>query len=299
MIKKMIVSILRSLGLKIVREKELFPSYFYEHKDISPITLSYLLNRNGVVINAEMKKGRGLPIYSFSCEENHPFSFAVNCVKDTPIHDQYNEIYKILSAYYERMKPSSAGEVAELPKRSILYNYPAWAIVMPWEANNIDDWEQHIIKSVAFENSNEKYKFGIESGWAWLGPVEDEKLIIESNRLANLLKSIQQYGYKRNDYNDGDVNADILIADNNKWVWQSVGGQHRASVLSGLGMNNVLIRVRKIIRRQDVMYWPNVINGTYSVSEALKVFDKIHKGNNPNISSEWNKYVSKRRMSDE
>ena len=62
------------------------------------------------------------------------------------------------------------------------------------------------------------------------------------------------------------------------------GGNHRSYVLSCLGHKFFNARVSSIINKNEVNKWHNVINGTYSVSDAESIFDsyfdgsKVHRG---------------------
>ena len=62
------------------------------------------------------------------------------------------------------------------------------------------------------------------------------------------------------------------------------GGNHRSYVLSCLGHKFFNARVSSIINKNEVNKWHNVINGTYSASDAESIFDsyfdgsKVHRG---------------------
>jgi len=297
--KRIIRQILRKLGVQIIKIKNTFPNHIENGAELSPITINYLLSKNGTVMFVDINKGRGLPINSYGSKGNHPFSFAASIAKNLSNEKQYNKIFEILSVYYKYVAPLNAGIIAGVSKKSVLHNYPAWAIVMPWDTKNMEEWKEHIVKSVIMENSREKSKAGIEKGWTWIGPVDNVKLSIEAKRLTNLLQSIQKDGYMRNDENDGDIVANLLVNEQNEWVWQSIGAQHRASVLSALDLKNIPIRVHKVIRRQDVEFWPNVLNKMFTVNEALNVFDMIFNASFSHITSNWDNYISEQKANDE
>ncbi len=94
-----------------------------------------------------------------------------------------------------------------------------------------------------YENRQMGEKMGIEKGWSWLGPTCDKKVRVESKRLLNVLKSIQANGYTRNDYGDGDIRVNILLKNNDEWIWLAKTGQHRASVVSSLNYKTVPVPI--------------------------------------------------------
>ncbi|NIQ17180.1 MAG: hypothetical protein GTO02_23205, partial [Candidatus Dadabacteria bacterium] len=55
---------------------------------------------------------------------------------------------------------------------------------------------ERVKKFVATENYYFNRNASIENGWAWVGPADKEKCLIESKRLFNLLCSIEKEGYK-------------------------------------------------------------------------------------------------------
>lgn len=257
----------------------------------SPIVLNYVPNSNGILLNVNMEDGRGLPIYSYGANGNHPFAYAVRITKNLKFELQYESIYTALSIFYKLILPKNAAELVLVSAESRLNNFPVWAIVMPWDNTDIEEWKKNVENSVIFENLVAKSMINIQKGWAWVGPVHKDKLRIEAQRLFRVLQSIQMHGYNRNDGPDGDIVANILVNERNEWVWQSITGQHRVSVLSGLGYKTIPIRVMKIIRQEDVDFWPNVLNGLYTRTEALYVFNMVFNGNFSHVTKNWDDYL--------
>jgi len=290
-LKNIFIFILKIFDLQLIDIKKNSPRHIKEEDDWAPVEIQYLLGKNPVVLFVDIEKGRGLPVYSFGCGGQHPFSVAVKMAKHKNIKQQYNEIEKVLKFFYKTVAPKTSAEVFQFKTDSLLGRHPSWAVVMPWDSENVVEWKQFITKAVHHENLRENSSEGIEGGWAWLGPVSIKKLHIETSRTVQILQSIQARGYQRLDSLDGDIVVNILVNDDNDWVWQSIGAQHRVSVLSGLGREKVQVRVKKIIRRQDIEYWPNVVNGTYTKEEARKLFDVVFEGDYSFMNSEWSRYV--------
>ncbi len=284
---KIIQYMFKIIGFKIIRIKSIFPYHINSDNRISPISLNYFLGQNGIVIDVELDKGRSLPCFSFAKHSNHPFVIASR-------YANLNEdkIFYILNNFYNLVKPFGALDVFGITNsKSIAKNYPYWAIVMPWDTENQQEWFEIIKKSVLSENVKMGQKIGVEKGWSWLGPASDEKIRIESKRLLNVLKSIQGNGYIRNDNIDGDIKVNILVKNTNEWVWQSITGQHRASVVSFLNYETVPVRVMRVIRREDAQYWPNVQNGLYTINEGLHIFDVIYDNDFGYLTKEWDEFI--------
>lgn len=291
LIKSLMRNLLKKAGFQLIQLKLNLPKNV--NKNYLPITLEYLLTKNGLVMEVDMHKGRGKPINSFDSIERHPFSFAAYYAKDLQLDKMQKVIYKIIKEYYELVNPKNVEQIIKRPMRinSKLQKYTYWNIVMPWENSTIDEWINHIEVYSLQENKEHNCNFGIEKGWTWIGPVSEEKLKLETKRLSKVLYSIYNNGYKRDDGHDGDINAVLLVNEDQEYVWQAIGGQHRASVLCGLGYEKILVRIHKVIRKSDAMYWPNVINGTYSLEEALNIFDMIFNAEFSHITNKWDGFV--------
>lgn len=254
--------------------------------------IDYFLDSKGVLINARLDKGRGLPINTYGRSGNHPFSIAVKTSQGLERKDQIVKIQSILSEYYQKVSPASLEDIFRFKKRGNLSKFPPWAIVMPWQTECPEEWLNNIASIVAYENRPYNKNIKIDSGWAWTGPTNIKKCKIETIRLVNTARSISSNGYVRNNTSDGDIRADILVNESNDWVWQSCAGQHRAATVSGLGFEEIPVRVRKVIRREEYKFWPNVYNQFYSEEEGLWMFDAIFNGNFGAITESWNSYLN-------
>ena len=272
------------LNLKVIKLSSLEPIKINNFNNI--IELDYVGNKNEIVVSLQSEKGRALPIFDFSSETIHPFVLSIKYG-----NNNFNKIHEILSNYYNAYDPKLAVNIFDLKNSND--RTPYWAVVMPWDYETQKEWKLKVENSVKNENLSLKKSITIKSGWSWIGPAKKSKILIESQRLYSILKSIMKNGYLRDDSLDGDIRANILIDENENWVWQSISGQHRACCLSGLGFKEIPVRINKIIRRSDVSSWPNVVRGKYSKEEALIIFDTIFGSsfNSPYLN-EWKSYVN-------
>lgn len=291
--KNLINESLSRFGVRIVRVKSLEPENHREENFFDAHHISYCLGKNGIVTTVDMNKGRGLPLFSFAHPSVHPFVTAAKAVL-TKCEDPVNTVKTILKNYYDLVTPSCPNAILGLNSgRSELKDFPAWAVLMPWDKENAIEWKEKIKSSVYSENNRYGKRLGVEDGWAWAGPSSVIKVEIESTRLLSVLYSIQKNGYNRNNKPDGDIMVNVLAKSAHDWVWQTVGAQHRAAAMAALGYGTVPVRIMRVIRRGDVLSWPNVVRGLYSKSEALKIFDDIYFANYMHVTSDWDKWLSR------
>lgn len=289
--KNLINESLSLFGFRVVRKKSLEPENYIEENFVDAHHISYCLGQNGIVTTVDMNKGRGLPLFSFVLPSVHPFVTAARAVL-TQCEDPFITIKTLLRNYYDFVKPPCPNAILGLKSdRRELKDFPAWAVLMPWDKENAIEWKEKIISSVYSENTRYGKRLGVEHGWAWAGPSSNVKVEIESTRFLSVLYSIQKNGYNRNNKPDGDIMVNVLAKSAHDWVWQSIGAQHRASALAALGYDTIPVRIMKVIRRDDVLSWPNVRRGLYSETEALKIFDDIYSAKYKHVTSEWEKFV--------
>lgn len=282
---------IRRLGIRVGPSNS--PGLIDARNDnLTPLFFDGIDKENTYLINVPLTTGRALPIHTYSRSGSHPFVHALTKAMSVANSSQLTSVQNVLQSYYERVCPESAGHVVDAEEGSRLYSFPAWAIIMPWQDEAIEEWLDHVSSMVALENKDYDRKVDISNGWAWLGPTDNTKCLIESKRLVSVFRSILENGYQRSDEHDSDILATILVKDENDWVWQSISAQHRASVLSALGYERVPVRVAKVVRREQVEFWPNVLSGLYSIDEALRVFDLVYDGDYSKITAQWLQYIN-------
>ena len=167
---------------------------------------------------------------------------------------------------------------------------------MPWYPETIDEWRGRVANAEHANNCSNQSNLTIEDGWAWTGPVSEDKRQLEVHRLSALLRSVVAQGYQRSDGQDGDIKAVLLVNEREEWVWQAMDAQHRAAVVSALGLETVPVRVSRVIRREEAKFWPNVVRGLYSVDEALLIFDNIFYGRYSHVTGKWDDWLTSNRQ---
>ena len=253
-----------------------------------PRSLLYRGTKQPVLINAPVVAGRGLPLFTFLPSGPHPFVHAVSAaLKNTA--SAKDTIHSVLRSYYDLVQPINALELFGLESEEVpqFANEPSWAAILPWYEESISQWRKIHQASVIMENRTAGRTLTISDGWAWCGPVTEKKLRIETSRLYSLMVSIRRNGLRWHNGTGGDILAVVLMRQDGRWRWQAQTGQHRAAVLSALGFKNIPLCVIKVVNRDDVDVWPNVVSGVFSRSVALRLFDCVFEGALPPIVQPW------------
>lgn len=251
--------------------------------DGNPRSLRYMKKNRDYVITGWMKDGRSLFVLPLQGEDLHPFVEAAKEAIDVALvgGDEREAIRRRLMDFYSCYQPGSAAEVlgASAEEMPMLGEQPPWVVIKPWEDMTVIERMQKMTQHEKEDNGQIVGSgISIEHGCNFCGPVSNEKLNIEVERIYRLVRSMRKNGFKRDDSYDGDIRADVLIDSSGEWRWLVKSGQHRAAVLSAMGFASVPIRVHAIVCRDEVDCWPQVLAGNCSREVGLKIFDNIFMG---------------------
>lgn len=191
-------------------------------------------------------------------------------------------LFKNFSIMLDKEKDLSAADIVNLSNNINLKNYPAWAIVMPWEKLSIEDFFKAYPKNLYRNRHSKGLIFKNRSRETIINTVYSSKYVDNRiNQMGELYKSIKRYGI----IEDGNLPKINILVKDNEWRWyMGDAGNHRSYVMSCLDYEFFNARVSSIINKRDVNKWHNVKNGTYSVSDAESVFDshfdgsRVHRG---------------------
>lgn len=186
------------------------------------------------------------------------------------------------SIMLDKEKDLSAADIVNLSNNINLKNYPAWAIVMPWEKLSIEDFFKAYPENLYRNRHSKGLIFKNRSRETIINTVYSSKYVDNRiNQMGELYKSIKRYGI----IEDGNLPKINILVKDNEWRWlMGDAGNHRSYVMSCLDYEFFNARVISIINKRDVNKWHNVKNGTYSVSDAESIFDsyfdgsKVHRG---------------------
>jgi len=266
------------------------------NQNINPLTAQYMFGQKQMILNLDLSIGRTNRWFKMSSKSLDPSIFAISSALKKGLKSK-NLAEEILITLKDEQSLTSLENMAELLnlKNDNYQNftkYPWWATVYPWDNHTIDYKMKHFPYEVK-KNRNHN-GMNISSNDPFLIMKENSKnsLLSHSNQYAKLTDQIKKNGFKYGDeYNY--VTAEILIKDN-KFVWKpGIDGNHRVSVVSALDFKSIPVLVTKIIRLDEIEYWPNVKNGLFKKDEATKVFYSIFDAKPSKIYDNWIKKVIK------
>jgi hypothetical protein len=196
-----------------------------------------------------------------------------------------------LATFFERWQPMSRAELVGLESRrasAALQQPPDGSTPpMPWGAPNSGAKAAGRLQRSDLRAAAER--IGMEpdelSGSIYHGPVSAAFGAVTYERLVAIATSIRRDGFRPGEGRWQHVDARILVRDDDHRVL-IVSGKHRIAALSGLGYASVRLRVGPhkppvIVDRRHGAAWPNVLNGMYTLPQALELFDRLFAGEQP------------------
>ncbi|WP_346795497.1 hypothetical protein R5M92_08570 [Halomonas sp. Bachu 37] len=269
-------------GIHIQSMKRCRPVDARRHRG-NPLELSYRYPGRNLLLEAPTEWGFGL----FNvCNRRRFLNGVMQQAFDHPGQER-DLLREALRDFYTDWQPANAAEFLNIPPAEAgeLIALPPWQAPWPWDTRNFAEKKDKRERTELRENTRILgRRLGIDAGWKCCGPVSDDKLEIEVERLTHVLESVRRQGICRHDGNDGDIRADVLTRPDGCWRWLVHGGQHRYAVISALGNSRITIRAESFIRREDVSLWPPVIAGVFTPELALKIFDDHFTQHDSNTS---------------
>ncbi len=225
------------------------------------------------ILNVPFNLGRSTRGISFeNLEKDLVGKQFINQLNGVPQSTLINNYFVILKKESEL----NAGDVINLPNNNILKNYPAWAVVMPWERIDITKKYSEYIK--LFIKNRKKHGLIFDNKVSDLTKKEiysHEIAISHVVQTQKLLKSLRENGIKKS----SNYPRIFILKNNEKWRWiMATEGNHRAYLFYLLGLKNFSVIIEGIINKQKLRSCYNVKNGLYSLNEAEKIFDGIFDG---------------------
>lgn len=154
----------------------------------------------------------------------------------------------------------------QAPLLADLADSPFSASLRPWDERTLEDFRH---KRLRKKEKRKRIENG-ESMAQWAAR--------HAERIESLLASIREHGLMRHDGPGGDVEGIALIGSDGSWRWQVTKGNHRVAVFSAMGHERIPVRINRVIRREEVHLWPNVVSGLFPEKAALQLFDRLFEG---------------------
>ncbi len=277
----------RKLNKRLNRRISKLPPVDWVGIPLEPLEVIKRTKRLPALIEVPLSKCRGLRAMAFpcGCDSIHPFIMAL----------RYYDI-KFLRSYYNIVQPGTVGELFDIDRKTSITAMPALSYVYPWDGNpseNIHQYRKMFVSNETRSHGGSK-KF---EGWHHFGPVSENKVQLEFQRLDAIYQSIKKCGYQRSDKPDGDIAGTVLKRENDYCIVISKG-HHRLAALAAHGFTDIPLRVEvnsmNCVDRSSVSQWPGVKSSAFQPDEALQVFDRIFEGKQPLICNQWKDYCEKK-----
>tara|TARA_B100000902_G_C27106983_1_gene811663 strand:- start:119 stop:883 length:765 start_codon:yes stop_codon:yes gene_type:complete len=190
---------------------------------------------------------------AFQFNKDHPFVHALD--KGT----------SSLRTFYGGCQPSNLFDFYGMSSASDV------SLLQPWE---IPWYQRHQRKPPPGEGN-----LGPLHGVSYFGPVTEEKIKFEMQRLENVANSITKYGYDPDAF--GDIEGYIL-RKGDKVCFFVRGGKHRSAALAYLGFDKIPIAFRqgfpRVVDNSQAEYWPLVADGKIGINNARQILDVYFTG---------------------
>ena len=195
----------------------------------------------------------------------------------------YDAVKKEINRYREKVKIINPNELLGLEANESQFDIDSkpFEMVLPWDNRQPKTVANSIYSNISKEN--ERYGLKTDEVLTHYN-CSINKVNIETQRLSSLIESIVNKGYE---FDEMDPIIVDILTHGDQYVWRVIGGQHRAAVLAALGYKKVLVRINKIIRREESSFWPAVKSGYYNERSALKVFDRCFHGKPPGAFGDY------------
>ena len=246
-----------------------------------PVEGCYRAGGRPFLLEVPLERCRILPASGFSCVAPNPFL-------DTMLAHAAGKAtgYKAspLRRFYETWQPASAAEVVGLADGAAepLRAAPPLGFVFPW--GGLDPAESHILwqRIIAADYREHGISHSAQAGWKGWGPIDEEIGGLEFARLVSVYEAVKAQGYRRNDEFNGDIGG-VALCNDDGFAVLVTAGHHRCAALAALDYRSAPIRflAADIIRRSEVMHWPNVRSGLFQPEQALAIFDRLFSGRQP------------------
>lgn len=265
------------------------PASLRRFEKADPITFQYLSDLKitpSLMIDLSQARA-GIMGFSYNPVFAHPLAKAFQVARGKVLQDgRINAVRGTLSNYYNMVRPTSALEIVDLHPDEApgLVDIPLHSWVMPWSERSIEDTAAHRRICLEEEGLTRGTFVSINDGATLFGPVTQKKLNLEATRISALVESINVNGFQTNP----DYPIEVIgLRTAAEYRWLVVQGQHRLAACAAFGIHKVSARVVRIIRREDVEFWPHVVTKTFTAAGALKCFDRLFAGDVSACATSW------------
>jgi hypothetical protein len=254
--------------------------------DADPLTFQYLADLKIAAVRAiDIAQARaGIMGFSYDAQTAHPLVRAFRAARH--VVPGAEAVRSILSEYYSSVQPASALEIVSLAGDEApgLVHVPLHSWVMPWTERSPEETAARRRTCLEEEGFALRRRVSIEDGATLFGPASAAKIDLEVARVTGLARSIGTKGFRPDPAHPVEV---LGLRSGPEYRWLVVQGQHRLAACAAFDIPHAEARIVRIIRREDVEYWPHVVTGTFTVTGALQCFDRLFSGTAGGCAAQW------------
>jgi len=290
--KKIIFSLnnfLSKFNIKIINLTSNEP-YNLTNIDVNPLTAQYFAGHKKILMNVDLSKCRTNRLFDMSEKTSDPAIFAIKKSLEQNLKNEelYANILNILNENNFLGLAKNAAEYLniEYDLGDKISNFPWWAAVNPWDNRNFEDQLKYYPIEVKKNRAKNGMRILSDDPYEIVRDDIENSLPSHTQQYVKLIKLIKKNGFKYG--NEFGYVAVELFINNNKYCWK-IGdeGNHRSVVAAALGFKKIPAIITKIIRLDEIDYWPNVINGLFSKEQANKVFYDIFEAKPSKFYQRW------------
>ena len=291
-VKKFLVYFLAIFNLKIIklRSKKLIDT---TKNNFNPLSIQYIVGIKTNIAIIDLDKGRTDRWFETTSKSLDPAIFAIRNAlkKDLSGNLLYSDIFSTLKLNHSLSSYKSAAEYLDIDivKNKELQNYPWWAKVYPWENRTFDDKLKYYPQEVKENRLRNGMKILSNNPDEIMKDDFENSLSSHARQYAELAEKIKKDGFKYGiDYTH--VSAEIFV-NRDAYCWKvGLEGNHRIAAAAALGLERIPVNITKIIKLDELKYWPNVKLGYFNEKQAIKIFYSIFDAKPSKI---YNKWISK------
>jgi len=288
--KKILNKFLSVFNLKIIKLKTDSMTISYDNI----LSTQYYVGLKKNIVNIETDKGRTDRWFDMSNKSLDPAIFAIRNAlkKDLKGDALYKNILSTLQTHNSLMSVKNAAKYLDIDfnEEEKFKVYPWWASVYPWDNRTFDDKLKYYPGEVKKNRLSNGMEILSDNPHEIMDNLLENSLFSHAKQYTQLVEEIKNNGYKYDeDYNH--ISAEIFV-HNGKFCWKvGLDGNHRIAVLAALGYETIPVHITKIIRLEELNYWPNVKLSYFNEKQAANIFHNIFDAKPSTIHDKWIKKV--------
>ncbi len=296
LIKKIINSFLSKCNMKIIK-LDTINYHDLTNADCDFLSAQYLAKSSHMIIKVELEDGRTNRFFNMSYKSLDPRICAIRDALKKSLRGDVlcQDILTTLEEYRSLTTFKNVADLLDLDPDNCenLKNFPWWTKVYPWDNRTLDNMLKYFPYEVKKNRNSKGMNILSDDPNQIMKENLEKSSLSHAKQYANLVKQITNKGF-RYGANYGYVSAEIFIA-NNKIRWKpGADGNHRTEVAAAMNLKTIPVLVAKIIRLEELEYWPNVKNGVFNKDQATKIFYSIFDAKPPRFNDKWIKnYLDK------